>query len=204
QAGLCDQQRLRRQSRRRRLPRLAEQPHRAGAAGHDRLQGWNGYLEDAFVVRPRHHRQRLSRPGLPDRALRRSDAALPAGRTVAGPRGGARTFLGTVLAQGLAARTGARAALPCIMARWRDIVAGYFENFGAASIYDLLTALNRVKKDRAVKFFVLQISSDPDWRSQTQRDASWQQRSPASLNIAADVTAPPAALFNVGNALGFR
>ena len=94
--------------------------------------------------------------------------------------------------------------LPDIGVNDRIVDGGYFENFGAASIYDLLTALNRVKKDRPVKFFVLQISSDPDWRSQTQRDASWQQRSPASLNIAADVTAPPAALFNVGNALGFR
>src|SRR5205085_4296455 len=86
----------------------------------------------------------------------------------------------------------------------RIVDGGYFENFGAGSIYDLLSALNRIKGDRPVKFFVLQISSDPDWKDQAHRDASWLQKSPFHLNVAADLTAPPVALFNVGNALGFR
>jgi len=86
----------------------------------------------------------------------------------------------------------------------RIVDGGYFENFGAGSIYDLLTALNRIKGDRPVKFFVLQISSDPDWKDQARRDLLWQQKSPFQLNVAADVTAPPVALFNVGNGLGFR
>src|SRR5689334_12079712 len=86
----------------------------------------------------------------------------------------------------------------------RIVDGGYFENFGAGSIYDLLTALNRIKKDRSVKFFVLQISSDPEWRDQARRDDSWRRKSPFILNVTADTTAPPVALFNVGSALGFR
>ena len=94
--------------------------------------------------------------------------------------------------------------LPDVGMTDRIVDGGYFENFGAGSIYDLLTALNRIKKDRSVKFFVLQISSDPDWKDQARRDVLWQQKSPFQLNVAADVTAPPVALFNVGNGLGFR
>jgi hypothetical protein len=94
--------------------------------------------------------------------------------------------------------------LPQVGMTDRIVDGGYFENFGAASIYDLLAALNRIKNDRPVKFFVLQISSDPEWKDQVHRDAAWQQKSPFHLNLAADVTAPPVALFNVGNALGFR
>src|SRR5438477_5663499 len=86
----------------------------------------------------------------------------------------------------------------------RIVDGGYFENFGAASIYDLLTALNQIKKDRPVKFFVLQISSDPEFEGQAKRDIAWQQKSPFSLNVAADATAPPVALFQVGSALGYR
>ena len=86
----------------------------------------------------------------------------------------------------------------------RIVDGGYFENFGASTIYDLLAALNRIKGDRPVKFFVVQISSDPDLAGQAQRDIAWQQKSPLTLNVAADATAPPVALFNVGSALGYR
>jgi hypothetical protein len=94
--------------------------------------------------------------------------------------------------------------LPDVGMTDRIVDGGYFENFGAGSIYDLLTALNRIKKGRSVKFFVLQISSDPEWRDQARRDDSWQRKSPFILNVTADTTAPPVALFNVGSALGFR
>ncbi len=88
----------------------------------------------------------------------------------------------------------------------RIVDGGYFENFGAGSIYDLRRALDRIKGDRKIKFFVIQITSDPELESaQADRDISWQtHNSPFSLNVASDATAPPAALFNTGGALGYR
>jgi hypothetical protein len=89
----------------------------------------------------------------------------------------------------------------------RIVDGGYFENFGAGSIYDLLRALNsrEIRGDRKIKFFVIQITSDPELEAlQAERDISWQRKSPFALNVASDVTAPPVALFNTGSALGFR
>lgn len=93
----------------------------------------------------------------------------------------------------------------------RIVDGGYFENFGAGSIYDLLRALNEEKaafegkKGRAIKFFVIQISSDPELEiEQPARDKSWREKSPLTLNIASDLTAPPVALYDTGSALGYR
>jgi hypothetical protein len=36
------------------------------------------------------------------------------------------------------------------------------------------------------------------------RDTTWEKKSPFALNVSADVTAPPVALFNTGSALGYR
>jgi hypothetical protein len=88
----------------------------------------------------------------------------------------------------------------------RIVDGGYFENFGAASTYDLLRALNteRISKGKAVKFFVIQISSDPDLQDQAARNAGWDHPISPWLNFASDTTAPPVSLFNTGDALGVR
>jgi hypothetical protein len=93
----------------------------------------------------------------------------------------------------------------------RIVDGGYFENFGAGSIYDLLRALNKKRgafekeKGRTIKFFVIQISSDPALETeQPNRDTSWRKKSPLTLNVASDLTAPLVALFNTGSAIGYR
>jgi hypothetical protein len=89
----------------------------------------------------------------------------------------------------------------------RIVDGGYFENYGAGSIYDLLQQLNSpaLNGGKKLKFFVIQITSDPELISQqANRDIAWMQRLPFGLNIAADVTAPPVALFDTGSALGYR
>jgi hypothetical protein len=88
----------------------------------------------------------------------------------------------------------------------RIVDGGYFENFGAGSIYDLLRALYEIKGDKKIKFFVIQITSDPELENQqAKRDITWKEdNSPFGLNIASDATAPPVALFNTGSALGYR
>jgi hypothetical protein len=93
----------------------------------------------------------------------------------------------------------------------RIVDGGYFENFGAGSIYDLLRALDKKRsafeedKGRKIKFFVIQISSDPALETgQPKRDRSWREKSPFTLNIASDLTAPPVALLNTGSATGYR
>jgi hypothetical protein len=93
----------------------------------------------------------------------------------------------------------------------RIVDGGYFENFGAGSIYDLLRVLSQKssafekEKGREIKFFVIQISSDPALETeQPARDRSWQKKSPFKLSVASDLTAPPVALFNTGGAIGYR
>jgi hypothetical protein len=49
------------------------------------------------------------------------------------------------------------------------------------------------------------ITSDPELVSdQADRNIAWWNALPLRLDIAADVTAPPAALFGTGSALGYR
>jgi hypothetical protein len=93
----------------------------------------------------------------------------------------------------------------------RIVDGGYFENFGAGSLYDLLRALDEKRrpfekaKKRTIKFFVIQITSDPALETeQPKRDGGWKETSPLALNIASDLTAPPVALFDTGSALGYR
>jgi hypothetical protein len=88
----------------------------------------------------------------------------------------------------------------------RIVDGGYFENFGAASTFDLLTALNsdEIRKGRSVRFLVIQISSDPYLQSQDARNVAWKDPISPWLNFASDTTAPPVSLFNTGNALGIR
>jgi hypothetical protein len=88
----------------------------------------------------------------------------------------------------------------------RIVDGGYFENFGAASTYDLLHALNsdEIRKGRPVKFLVIQIVSDPYLQDQNDRNAAWEDTISPWLNFASDTTAPPVSLFNTGNALGMR
>jgi hypothetical protein len=87
----------------------------------------------------------------------------------------------------------------------RIVDGGYFENFGAGSIYDLLRALIELKGTKKVKFFVIQISSDPEFKYEPElRDIEWKKPLSLGLNVASDVTSPPVALFNTGSALGFR
>src|SRR5262249_38064779 len=93
----------------------------------------------------------------------------------------------------------------------RIVDGGYFENFGAGSLFDVLRALEEKKgaleteQKRKVKFFVIQISSDPTLETeQPNRDRAWLNESPLALNVASDLTAPPVALYDTGSALGYR
>ena len=93
----------------------------------------------------------------------------------------------------------------------RIVDGGYFENFGAGSLYDLLRALDKIKGpleekyNRKIKFFVIQITSDPTLETdRSARDDLWRKKSGLALNVASDLTAPPVALFDTGSALGYR
>jgi hypothetical protein len=93
----------------------------------------------------------------------------------------------------------------------RIVDGGYFENFGAGSLFDVLRALEEKKgaleteHNRKIKFFVIQISSDPALETeQPKRDSAWRNESPLALNVASDLTAPPVALYDTGSALGYR
>jgi hypothetical protein len=92
----------------------------------------------------------------------------------------------------------------------RILDGGYFENFGAATAFDLLQAL-RAPEFAGNKFrpIIIQISADPTLETDDNRDPDWRRPLAAwppdpILTVAADTLAPLVTLFNTRNAHGVR
>jgi len=86
----------------------------------------------------------------------------------------------------------------------RIIDGGYFENFGAGTVFDLVQVLarsGRLNKDQQIALFVIQISSDPDIEDQAGRDADLNQ--PISLSLG-DLLTPPEGFYGTRDGLGTR
>jgi hypothetical protein len=82
---------------------------------------------------------------------------------------------------------------------------GYFENFGAASAFDLLQSLKQLDPDHK-KFLpaVVQISSDPSLTDAHTRNLEWTKRLGFWMDVASDTTVPPVTFYDTRDALGYR
>jgi hypothetical protein len=91
----------------------------------------------------------------------------------------------------------------------RILDGGYFENFGAATAFDLLHALNALNSPNKFRPVIVQISSDPTLETDGAREAEWklpldQWPPDLSLTMAADAQAPLVTLYNTRDAEGIR
>jgi len=82
---------------------------------------------------------------------------------------------------------------------------GYFENFGAATTFDLLQSLKELDPEHK-KFLpvVIQISSDPSLRLDDARNSEWREKLSFWLDLASDTTAPAVTFYATRDALGYR
>jgi hypothetical protein len=82
---------------------------------------------------------------------------------------------------------------------------GYFENFGAATTFDLLQSLKELDPEHK-KFLpvVIQISSDPSLRLDDARNREWREKLSFWLDLASDTTAPAVTFYATRDALGYR
>src|SRR5581483_1640286 len=84
----------------------------------------------------------------------------------------------------------------------RIVDGGYFENFGAATAYDLADAL--MSLDGSLKIFVIQISSDPGFADSDARRQAWLEALAGTLDFASDATAPLVTIAQTRGSLGYR
>jgi hypothetical protein len=82
---------------------------------------------------------------------------------------------------------------------------GYFENFGAATAFDLLQSLKQLDPDHR-KFFpvVVQISSDPSLTDADTRNLEWDRKLGFWMDVASDTTVPVVTFYDTRDALGYR
>src|SRR5207248_7046843 len=87
----------------------------------------------------------------------------------------------------------------------RLIDGGYFENFSALTARDLAFSLADAPAENGrpeFVFVVIQISSDPDLKNTTGRNAAWGDKMGLGLKFAGDLDTPLAGLWNVRDGHG--
>ena len=84
----------------------------------------------------------------------------------------------------------------------RIIDGGYFENFGAATAFDLVETLAPIRPD--VTIYVLQIVSDPDIKGPEARDAELNETLTWGYRVASDASTPLLGFWDTRDGLGSR